>query len=699
MSKEQRLRNRKILLGLGAVAGIYSLLPGFYAGGIEDNVRQILTEQSFKDGFGYKLVSYERGWFKSTAKIGLITPMELKREVKAAKWLMGCTEDDEVTLCLDLEIDHGPVITQGDLRLAQAQFRSNWALPLVMKEIDAPQALIEGVLNPFRLNMSAVINFDDSLDYRVTTTPLDFSINESGQDITVDVAALALEGTLAANKTDLTYKFAWSRGDISVDSGREKGSVKFEGLKSQGDLDFTHFKNPKARSLSVAAKMLKANIDDGDVQVDLKNLDASIDGNVVSDEATPFKAKAVIDFFEMHEKSDRAHVKLTKLNASADGTMASRRMAGPLTSHATIESFDINVDDHKEARVSGKNLSATANVDYANNRPSPRDVSVSIDDLSVESPAENVSIVLDDLKADLKGDLSSTDLSPGTASFSMKSLTMNDANDQVELSVSGLNALIEGQMIGFNMAYGNSSLTLDQFSMKAGDEDVTVQLTNLASNGVSARDGDMLTSNATLGFDNFSVETPEMPAQLLTNMQFSTEMVISDVDANAYEALLKEAAKNRYKMDDPMVLVKADMRDSLDAMVQSGGRFEIPSLNATFNDGSLQFNQVTTVSPDQSRTMRDADDLYKLAEMDGQLIVDQSLVKAFIAAFAHSETRTNGVVVENTEAAAEMVNKAYQRLLDETHLTVEGDKLVGILKARDGKLTINNQELDPKKRQ
>ena len=195
MSKEQRLRNRKILLGLGAVAGIYSLLPGFYAGGIEENVRQILTEQTFKNGIGYKLVSYERGWFKSTAKIGLITPMELKREVKAAKWLMGCTEDDEVTLCLDLEIDHGPVITQGDLRLAQAQFRSNWALPLVMNEIDAPDALIEGVLNPFRLNMSAVINFDDSLDYRVTTTPLDFNFKESGQDITVDVSALALEGT------------------------------------------------------------------------------------------------------------------------------------------------------------------------------------------------------------------------------------------------------------------------------------------------------------------------------------------------------------------------------------------------------------------------------------------------------------------------------------------------------------------------
>lgn len=697
MSKEQRLRNRKILIGLGAAAGVYALLPGLFAGSIEDNVRDILTEQRFDHGVAYKLVNYDRGWFRSTAKIGFVLPFgsEIDQKgIRAAKWIMGCTEDPEVTFCLDFDIDHGPIITEGGLRVAQAQFRSNWALPLVMKEVNAPEELIQGLFNPFRLNTSAVFNFDDSVDYQISTTPLKFAVNEAGQKVDIDVSALMINGTLAANKTDLSYHMEWDKGNFDI-SGIEDSTINFKDLESTGDINFANFQNPVVNALSLKAKMFKAMIEQKNVSFDLTGMDINLNGDVTSDTPVDYHATAVINDFQVENTREGVKISLKGLNAQSDGTMQKHMPIGDSINSVKITSLEVEAKNEEKAHILLKGLDAGANVTFQNGQPIPRNAHAKIETLNIKQASEEIKVALEGLDANLEGEINLDALTPGKAHLVLNNLTLQNKKEGADIQLSGLSAQLDGQMIAGNLVYGNSSMALNGLSLAVNEhgQKVNVNLQNMTSEGSIQRDGDRVLSDATLHFDALKLMGDDIPTDLIDMQSLDMTLNIIGNDANSYEELTRKAATVNFDGNHQRMKVRMALEDNIDALLQAGGEMNVPLLKAQFKDGALDYNHTAILPANAARSVKRRMDMEN-AQFDGELTIDQSLVKAFMKAFAHSELTVDGKTMTQGEKVEEMIENLYQRALSQSHMIAQGDKLFAKIIGRDGKFTVNDQAVD-----
>lgn len=314
---KKQTKRRAFYVAAGLVVA-YVAAPGFMAGSVESMVKSTLTSELDTRYPGLVLLEYDRGWFKSTATIGVKAPnMNPEDMLKIGLKLLCGT--DEVAICFDVDIKHGPIVSSfGKPTLAVGQVQTSLSVPFIPTSTRETE-VIKQLLSPWALSVSITAHFDETIDYEVSTSGVDIDLEEGGAVVRVQADPIQLKGSYSIAEGTVFSQFSLTKLHAEiVEDGREKVNVKIDDFyaSGKGTLIGHAFAYGKTE-LSIANIQVQSDERGNDALVDLQNFKLtstiSPEGESIQNLITMGLEKLYVN--EGHENGEKVNV--TNLNFEA----------------------------------------------------------------------------------------------------------------------------------------------------------------------------------------------------------------------------------------------------------------------------------------------------------------------------------------------------------------------------------------------
>lgn len=231
---DKKIKKRAFLVGAGVVLA-YVAAPGFMAGSVETMVKESLNSDLSKQIPGLVLLEYDRGWFKSTATIGIKVPDARPQDLGKLGLKLLCGTD-EVVFCFDVDVKHGPIVTSfGTPTLAVGQVQASWSVPFIPTST-RETAIAAQLLNPWALSATITAHFDETIDYEVSTSGVDIDLEEGGASIKIDADPIKLSGSYSIADAVVFSNFDMPKMHVQIEeNGRDKVNVKIDNIHAKGE--------------------------------------------------------------------------------------------------------------------------------------------------------------------------------------------------------------------------------------------------------------------------------------------------------------------------------------------------------------------------------------------------------------------------------------------------------------------------------
>lgn len=225
---------RRVFYAAAGIVLAYVTAPGFMAGSVESMVKETLSSDLNNKYPGLVLLEYDRGWFKSTATIGVKAPNMNPEDMHKIGLKLLCGTD-EVAICFDVDIKHGPIVASfGKPTLAVGQVQSSLTVPFIPSSTREGE-VIKQLLSPWALSASITAHFDETIDYEVSTSGVDIDLEEGGATVRIQADPIQLKGSYSIAEGTVFSNFDLTKLHIEVaEDGREEVNIKIDNLHANG---------------------------------------------------------------------------------------------------------------------------------------------------------------------------------------------------------------------------------------------------------------------------------------------------------------------------------------------------------------------------------------------------------------------------------------------------------------------------------